>query len=258
MFMVVATLFLVMILLGVGFFNKTLALLLSVLALCIMLFALISDRRRSSAFKRREDKLQSLQQKMAEYDKTDIGQQWLQSDSSTWYDYTRARKLTSSFIVIDFVTTGTNPIFDEIVQIAVIRFKNRQETSRAVWTIKTTFPVPEDILDINNINERALAEALLLVEVWPLFLEFISSGTEQDNLVLYDGSLYIQFIIATSKRLGIEGKKYRIIDILKLGKKRMASPKDEEETVKKRLGYDEAKTVMSNCEAISGVYMSLF
>ena len=249
--------FIVLALLGISFFNQ-LAALIAAGTITLSLFIYLILERREKNRQLLENTQEDLRYKVLEYEKTAIGRNWISSDSKNWYPFSRARKLVPSFVVVDLITTGTNPVLDEIVQIAAIKFVNGQEKEQFLALLKPTFPLPIEVQQAYPGLVKETKNATSLDSIWPSFLSFISQQGRQENLVGVDSVSLIRFIIATTKRLGLEAEKLRILDLIKHAKKQLSLEKEPESVFYQHIDYHQkTRDRLSNCKALAALYFSL-
>ena len=249
---------LILILIGVAFFSKIAAITIASVLLLLLFLGLIYNRHIREKYMA-DDNLQDQRYKVLAYEKNPIGKAWINSNPKSWYDFLRARKLTRDFTVIDLITTGTNPVFDEIIEISAIRFVNAQETDRYFTRIKPTFHIPTEVTENTKIEDDTVKSAPLAENIWPDFLAFIDQHGKLENLIGHHALLYIRFIIATSKRLGVDMSRLRVFDTENLTKAYMDVEKATLSAVKAQMGVNtpDADT-MSNCKAVAALYLTAY
>lgn len=169
--------------------------------------------------------------------------------------YTRARKLTTNFTVIDFETTGLHAYIDEIIQIGAIKYLEGIEVDRFSTYIKPSIPVPPDASQINGITNEMLKNAPPLESVWEEFLAFIDNET----LVAHNAKFDLSFLLKSSDELFIDIPKYRVIDTLPLARKYINSPNHKLVTLKKYLNINaKSHDALEDCVVTAEVFLYCF
>jgi len=61
--------------------------------------------------------------------------------------------------VIDFETTGLDPLVDRVIEIGIVCFENGQLTAHNNWLVNPGMPVPEAATAVHNITDEQLKDA---------------------------------------------------------------------------------------------------
>lgn len=99
------------------------------------------------------------------------------------------------FVALDLETTGLLPEKHEIVEIAAVRFTREKVISEFNELIKPIREIPEEATKINGITNADLESARSILEVLPIFLDYI----ENSILVIQNSIFDLSFLMHASK-----------------------------------------------------------
>ena len=77
------------------------------------------------------------------------------------------------YVVIDLETTGLDPRWDEIVEVAAVKFENRAETGRFQSFVKPSRRIDAEITALTGITNEMLKGVPRPAEILPAFFDFI-------------------------------------------------------------------------------------
>ena len=120
----------------------------------------------------------------------------------------------SRFTAFDFETTGLDPLFDRIIEIAAIRFEDGIITDRYVTLVNPENPIPAMITDITGISNEMVRAKPTEESVIDDFLDFLGD----DPLVAHNIGFDEQFLTQLCLRYGREEGNHRKYDTLQLGR----------------------------------------
>jgi len=106
--------------------------------------------------------------------------------------------LPQDYVVIDLETTGLDPRFDEIIEIAGIKYSAGVEVARFESFVKPESKLPEFITELTGITDDMLRDAPPIERVLPDFLSFIGDtivvghNVNFDINFIYDFSQYLK------------------------------------------------------------------
>ena len=114
------------------------------------------------------------------------------------------------YVVIDIETTGLNPRYDEIIELAAVRFSDFRADKSFVSLIKPTIPVNPGASRVNGITDAMLASCPGIEKVFPDFMDFIgdSKVLVGHNIIGFD----LKFLCAASKHF--DPRKFKIYDTM--------------------------------------------
>lgn len=121
------------------------------------------------------------------------------------------------FTIFDTETTGLEPQSgDRIIEIAAVRFKNKEKISDFQTLVNPNRPISQEAFQVNGISQDMLKDAPQIEAILPKFLDFI-----QGSLVCsYNAPFDLEFLL---NELKIAGKPLSqdivFIDILKMARR---------------------------------------
>ncbi|MFZ4712285.1 MAG: PolC-type DNA polymerase III [Bacteriovoracaceae bacterium] len=110
-----------------------------------------------------------------------------------------------TFCVFDLETTGGNHTFDQIIEIGLVKVKERQIVDSKHYFINPGIPIPEFIQKLTSIKEKDVKDAPKIIEVLDDILEFMGD----DILVAHNISFDIPFFNSVLVRHNREKLKNR-------------------------------------------------
>lgn len=145
------------------------------------------------------------------------------------YEYTKARKLSPDYTVLDFETTGLSPEKDCIIQVAAVRYRGFEKVDEFVTFVNPMIPIPVYITNINGIKDSDVKKAPTAKTALPKLLEFLGD----DQLVAHNASFDMKFLLSNMQSNQIENRKFRVADTLAMARKNIDSTKNHKlETLK--------------------------
>jgi len=103
------------------------------------------------------------------------------------------------FVVFDIETTGLSKNKDKIIEIGAVKVSKGQITDRYSTFVNPNMPIPYEIEQLTGINDSMVADAPLIEQALPEFLEFCKGCV----LVAHNASFDTGFIIKNAKDLGL-------------------------------------------------------
>jgi len=98
--------------------------------------------------------------------------------------------LIDDYVVIDIETTGLSSKYDEIIEVAAIRYKDGRDVSRFHSLVKPVDEIPDFITALTGITNEMVRDAPPIVSIIPIFTEFLND----DILVGHNVSFDVNFI----------------------------------------------------------------
>ena len=120
----------------------------------------------------------------------------------------------STYVVFDLETTGFSVTYDRIIQIAARKVLHGQVIETFDYFINPQMPIPAKITELTTITDDMVANAPLIEEILPKFLEFIDGAI----LVAQNASFDVGHIYANMERLNIKHKEFPVIDTMQLAR----------------------------------------
>jgi DNA polymerase-3 subunit epsilon len=161
-----------------------------------------------------------------------------------------------NYILIDIETTGLSTEWDEIIEIAALKIKQDKIVDTFSSLVKPQFEIDEFITELTGISNQDLENAPSLIDVLPLFKDFISSSF----LIGYNVNFDINFLYDAF----LENMNYKMnndyIDILRIARKVL--PTLEHHRLDDLISYyslDERRLhrALNDCEKTFSVFQSL-
>jgi len=124
-------------------------------------------------------------------------------------------KFPTEYTIIDLETTGLNPEFDEIIEVAAIKVRNQEITDVYSSLVKPMREIDAFIEELTGITNAMLADAPSLDDILPEYMNFLSN----DILIGHNVSFDINFLYDNllSKNLPLITNDY--VDTLRLSRK---------------------------------------
>ena len=111
----------------------------------------------------------------------------------------KGQSLDDTFVVFDIETTGFGPINDQIIEIGAVKIAGGEIVDKFSQFINPQIPIPYEIEKLTSINDSMVADAPLIDEVLPKFLEFCKDCV----LVAHNASFDVGFISKKAELMNI-------------------------------------------------------
>lgn len=148
------------------------------------------------------------------------------------YEYTKARKLVNSVTVIDFETTGFDPVKNEIIQVGAIKYIDGIESERFLEYVKPTGSISSRISKLTGISDETVSNAPPLEKTLKELVSFL----KKETLVAHNASFDMKFLLENLSKFEIPHEKYRVIDTLTLARRHISETENHKlPTLKKYL-----------------------
>ena len=120
------------------------------------------------------------------------------------------------YTVVDIETTGFDPMFDAIIEVAGIKYKGKNEVDRFQSLVKPDYnEIPDYITELTGITNEMVADAPSIKEVLPRFLKFIG----EDIVVGHNAHFDVNFIYDYAGYLELKPFSNDFVDTLRLSKR---------------------------------------
>jgi DNA polymerase-3 subunit alpha (Gram-positive type) len=107
--------------------------------------------------------------------------------------------LDADFVIFDIETTGFSPVNNRIIEIGAVKVSGGKVTDRFSAFVNPQVPIPFEIEKLTGIRDDMVADAPLIEEVLPGFLQF-SAGCV---MVAHNAGFDMSFITENARRLGL-------------------------------------------------------
>ena len=124
-------------------------------------------------------------------------------------------KLLDSYTVIDLETTGLDPLYDSIIEVAAIRIDKGQVVDQFTSLINTGYEINEYITRLTGITNDMIAVAPTLEELLPQFLEFIGDSIIVGHNVNFD----INFLYTACTRYQLKPFSNDYVDTMRFSRR---------------------------------------
>jgi DNA polymerase III epsilon subunit family exonuclease len=124
----------------------------------------------------------------------------------------------TTFVVVDLETTGASPKKGAaITEIGAVKVKGGEIIGEFKSFVNPLSPIPQYITAMTGINDFMLAQAPVIDEIFPTFLEFIGSHN-QSVLVAHNAPFDISFLKSAAKELDYQWPKYKTLDTVTIAR----------------------------------------
>lgn len=119
------------------------------------------------------------------------------------------------YTVVDIETTGFDPMFDEIIEVAGIKYRGRNEVGRFQSLVKPDDGIPDYITALTGITNEMVADAPGIEDVLPRFLEFIGEDIVVGHNVHFD----VNFLYDYAENFELKPFSNDLVDTLRLSRR---------------------------------------
>ena len=124
----------------------------------------------------------------------------------------------TTFVVVDLETTGASPKKGAaITEIGAVKVKGGEIIGEFKSFVNPLSPIPEYITAMTGISDLMLADAPVIDEIFPTFLEFVGSHNEA-VLVAHNAPFDLSFLKSAAKDLDYEWPKYKTLDTVTIAR----------------------------------------
>lgn len=118
----------------------------------------------------------------------------------------------TTFVVVDLETTGSSPKKGAaITEIGAVKVKGGEIIGEFKTFVNPLILIPQYISEMTGISDLMLANAPIIDEVFPIFLEFIGDHSET-VLVAHNAPFDLSFLKSAAKDLNYIWPSYRTLD----------------------------------------------
>lgn len=180
--------------------------------------------------------------------------------------YPNTNKRPSSFIALDFETTGLDPVNDEIVEIGAIKFELNEPVEIFKTYVKPNKKLSKKLTKLSGITNEMLEDAPSIEEVLPNLIEFIGD----EYLVAHNAPFDMGFLLNTLYKYNYKKPKNKAIDTLKLARSKVRAYDVLEEKPKKLKSYSlknlkelllldelDSHEAIADCKVCAYLYMKI-
>ncbi|UXV31921.1 exonuclease domain-containing protein [Mammaliicoccus sciuri] len=171
--------------------------------------------------------------------------------------YTKARKLTDTFVVIDFETTGLKYNEHEIIQYGIIEYKNGKIINEYSEYFKPNKQVSKRIEQKTGITNEFLQDKPALGK---RHLEELHSLIKGKTLVAHNAPFDMKFLLNQFYLHDIQHEKFRVIDTLTYSRRLIKeTPNHKLQTLKEYFNLDDGSShnAINDCRATGNLLLLL-
>ena len=89
------------------------------------------------------------------------------------YKFLSVNEFPDDYVVFDIETSGLSPKDDKIIEIGAVKYKNNTKVSEFNYLINPGIKLEKIITDVTGITDDMLKDKPNILQVLPLFLDFI-------------------------------------------------------------------------------------
>ena len=121
----------------------------------------------------------------------------------------------SDFVSLDIETTGLSPMYDEIIELGAVKYREGKVVDTFSSLVKPENPIDDFITQMTGITNKMLENAPSLFVVLPTFIDFIGS----DVIVGHNVNFDINFIYDACDTLGLPSFSNNFVDTMRLARR---------------------------------------
>lgn len=114
----------------------------------------------------------------------------------------------SDYTVIDFETTGLDPVTDAITELGALRVRDNKISASYQTLVDPGRPLPAKIVELTGITDDMLKGQPKLEDVLPFFVDFLGDDITVGHNVTFD----LKFLAMAREKCGMPKKDYKWID----------------------------------------------
>jgi len=124
----------------------------------------------------------------------------------------------TTFVIVDLETTGASPKKGAaITEIGAVKVKSGQYLGNFESFVNPLTPIPEYITQMTGITDLMLANAPVIDEILPAFLEFAGSAGET-IIVAHNAPFDLRFLKSAAKELDLDWPKFKTLDTVTIAR----------------------------------------
>lgn len=124
----------------------------------------------------------------------------------------------TTFVIVDLETTGASPKKGAaITEIGAVKVRSGEYLGEFESFINPLTPVPEYITQMTGITDLMLANAPVIDEIFPAFLEF-AGGSSDCILVAHNAQFDLSFLKSAAVELEIKWPRYKTLDTVTIAR----------------------------------------
>lgn len=151
--------------------------------------------------------------------------------------YTKVRKIPSTFVVLDFETTGLNYKEHEIIQYGIVEYKNGSIINEFTRFFKPDTPVGKTVARKTGITNELLNDKPKLSKSYMEEMLMLLGGK---TIIAHNAPFDIKFLLKNLHDFFIDHEKFKVFDTLTASRKLVyETPNHKLETLKEYFNLDD-------------------
>ncbi|MDW4244767.1 3'-5' exonuclease [Staphylococcus saprophyticus] len=171
--------------------------------------------------------------------------------------YTKAKKLTPDFVVLDFETTGLDYKEDEIIQFGVVEYQEGKVIDEYSKYFKPNKPVGKTVMRKTGITNDFLEDK---PKISKEDLEELKKLLEEKTIVAHNAPFDLKYLLKNLHDFNINHKKFRVFDTLTHSRRLIKeTPNHKLETLKNYFDLDDglSHNALNDCRATGNLALLL-
>lgn len=163
---------------------------------------------------------------------------------------------SAEYVVFDVETTGLSVVNNKLIELAAVKISDGKELDRFAYLINPHEPIPYNITQLTNIDDRMVQDAPDVEEVLPKFLEFIKGAV----LVAHNARFDMGFLQEACKRQGFAPVENPVLDTLELSRMMYSSMKNHRLNTladKFKVSLDNHHRAVDDAAALGGILLHM-
>lgn len=171
--------------------------------------------------------------------------------------YTKAKKLSPDFVVLDFETTGLDYKENEIIQFGVVEYQDGKVVDEYSKYFKPNKPVGKTVMRKTGITNEFLEDKPKLSKE---YMEELKNLLEGKTIVAHNAPFDLKYLLKNLHDFDIDHKKFRVFDTLTHSRRLIKeTPNHKLETLKNYFDLDDglSHNALNDCRATGNLALLL-
>lgn len=162
----------------------------------------------------------------------------------------------SDFVSLDIETTGLSTLYDEIIELAAVKYRDGKSVGTFSSLVKPINPVSDFVTQLTGITNTMLQDAPSLSEILPVFLNFVGADIVVGHNINFD----INFIYDACESLGLTPFSNDFVDTMRIARRMYKNlPNHKLDTLIDYfdLNHREIHRGLSDCELTANCFQAM-